>query len=52
MDDEIIKSFIAEVVGKNKYALLPSDYNMHDVVNRARVICPDTPDHIFVELLD
>lgn len=51
MNDDIIKSFIADVVSGNSYALLPSDYNMQDVIDRARVVCPDTPDHIFRELL-
>ena len=47
MNDTLIKEFVMELAEGKGYALLPSDYIMEDVVERAKVICPDTPDHIF-----
>lgn len=50
MNDEIIKIFIEEF-SNGKSSPLPSEYNMELVVARAKVICPNTPDHIFDALL-
>jgi len=52
MDDNIIRSFISELEAGVKYSPLPSEYNMGDVIERAKKVCPNIPDHIFHELLN
>jgi|GEM_PF-6217127 len=51
MNDEIIKAFISDLESGAKYSPLPSEYSMEKVVERAKQVCPNTPDHIFHELL-